>query len=635
MSLKAPKRLGPNYVGTFTTEAIVLPQDHKWVELRLEGAFPQGTTTVVSVLDGAMREIPGLSDLENTTVDLSEVLGSQRVHLRVTMRTPLNTTTPVLDSLVVTWRALRPPEVHGVNVSEPSVYRTGSVDLALNITDEHDPLEDLQVAVWYCPSGTEDWSDVLISDIELVDGRWTCVFAPSIALPVGTYDLRVRAIDTDGWSSPYVEFPDVLEVLNNLPTAPVIAIDPEDAMTTSVLKAVRVVQSVDVENPTPTYRFRWYRDGEVVEDLTGETVPPWYTAKGENWTVEARAFDGDEEGPPGIAWRVIVNSPPGVKAPLPGPIMDEDTVLEDGMDLNEGFEDPDLDELDWSMGSEPLHLLVDIDPTTGQVTFRPEANWSGVEEVTFLASDGEYEANQTVSVTVRPVNDAPWFVKVDDEPVPDGTVTRTVNQGEVLEITVEVADNEDDELVFSANTSAVEVEPGTGRISFQPGNLDVGTLNLTLRVREAMTADLWDSLSISIVVENVNDPMEDPVILRPGDGDRFEVGENMTLEGTCFDPDLVHGQVLEFSWSSNISGLLGNGPLLVINMTRSGNHTITLTVSDGDHEKSVSIVVMIEEPPPPDLPPRKEEEGIPVWLIILLVLIVCGALGLLLLVRYK
>jgi hypothetical protein len=636
-AVMAPKRMGPSYVGTFDTEAINLPKDHKWVDLTLDATIPEGTTVRVSVLDGNMREIHGLADLTNMTVDLSEVLGSQRIHVRVTISTPLNTTSPVLDSLVVTWRELRSPLVQDMEVSEPQVYRTGSVDLTINITDEHDAPADLQVAIWYRKSGGTSWNDALISDIELVDGRWTCVFSPSIALPVGMYDFRVRATDTDGWFLPLVEFPGMLEVLNNLPTAPVIDIEPEAPLTTSVLTAVRVEQSVDIENPSLTYRFRWYRDGELVANLTGETVPTSYTSKGENWSVEVRAFDGDDEGPPGIAWRVVSNAAPQRRAPMADPILDEDTVLEAGLDLTEAFEDPDLDDLEWSLGSDPQHLVVEINATTGLVTIRPEANWSGTEEVVFIASDGEYEANQTVKVTVRPVNDAPWFVRVDGKPVPDGPVTRTVKQGEVLEMTVEVLDNEDDELAFGTNSSLVEVDPLTGTITFRPGNGDVGTHNLTLKVHEAMAPDLGDTLTISIVVENVNDEMDEPVILRPGDSANFEVGENFTLEGMCHDPDLIHGQVLEFSWSSNVSGLLGTGPVMVINLTEPGTHNITLTVSDGDYERSVSISVVIietEVPPPPDDVSR-EEGGIPLWLLLLLVLIIVGVLGAVYVIRTR
>ncbi len=638
LAVMAPKRLGPRYVGTFVTETITLPQDHKWVNLSLDGTLPEGTTMRLSVLDGGMREVHGLEDLTNWTVDMSEGLLGRKIHLKITLSTFLNTTTPILDSLVVNWRALRPPEVSGMEVGEPRVYRTGEVGLTFNITDEHDGPEDLRVEVGYRANGSTTWNDAMISSIEFNDGNWTCVFSPGIALPIGPCDFRVRATDTDQWSSPYVEFPAMLEVLNNLPTAPLVDISPARARTTSVLTAERVGQSVDVENPSPTYHFRWYRDGEPVANLAGETVPPSYTSRGENWTVEVRAFDGDDEGPPGIAWRVIANSAPELSAPLQDPMLDEDTVLEDGLDLSTAFEDPDLDSLEWSLGSQPLHLVVDIDGTTGLVTIRPEANWSGMEEIVLLASDGEYEANQTVKVTVRPVNDAPRFVRVDGQPLPEGPVTRTMGQGDLIEMEVDVEDNEGDELVFSCNTSLIEVDQETGTVRYRPGNEDVGTLDFTLEVHEVNAPDLKDTLMFSLGIENVNDEMEEPQILRPDDGDRFDAGENFTLEGTCNDPDLIHGQVLNFSWSSNRSGQLGSGPDVTLNLTEPGTHLITLTVSDPDYHRSVTIQVVIEEveePQPPDDDRREEGGGLPMWLLILLVLMIIGALGAVFLIRTR
>jgi len=67
----------------------------------------------------------------------------------------------------------------------------------------------------------------------------------------------------------------------------------------------------------------------------------------------------------------------------------------------------------------------------------------------------------------------------------------------------------------------------------------------------------------------------------------------------------VYGQILNYSWSSNLSGHLGYGSSLNIALTDVGTHVITLTVTDGGFEKRATVTVVITpkdvvEPPPPN-----------------------------------
>ena len=58
-----------------------------------------------------------------------------------------------------------------------------------------------------------------------------------------------------------------------------------------------------------------------------------------------------------------------------------------------------------------------IDETTGIVTLSSGENWNGMEDITFVASDGELQATMTVTVWVLAVNDMPWFAAVNGEPI--------------------------------------------------------------------------------------------------------------------------------------------------------------------------------------------------------------------------
>jgi hypothetical protein len=200
-------------------------------------------------------------------------------------------------------------------------------------------------------------------------------------------------------------------------------------------------------------------------------------------------------------------------------------------------------------------------------------------------------------------------------------------QGETLEIVFEIDDIEGDEMYSSVNTSTMVFDEIGRRITLQTTNDDVGTIRFGL--------SLWDEGSINdkrvinfeIRVENKNDPPGDPRITSPTDGLDFDINESFSLIATCDDPDIPLGQVLTFSWSSNISGHLGIGKSLVVQMAEDGDHLITLTISDGEFERTASINIIINpddviDDDPPDKPKPGDDKGIPIWMLGALAIIV-------------
>jgi hypothetical protein len=540
-----------------------------------------------------------------------------------------------LDDLWLNWtdRVERIPEVTGMEVESASVYRAEETVLWIDVKDEYDLTRELQVVVQHRLNGTTgSWETYLLGSMEFDRDmeRWMVTVRPRVSALLGVFDFRANVRDKDLMTSPWMEFPGVLEVLNNLPSAPEVRITPSKALTTSTLEAMIETASLDVETPSVTYHYKWYRNGVPVENATDKTLSSFYTSKGQNWSVEVRAFDGEEEGPPSVAWRMIDNTPPQVKGDLPDPEFDEDTTDTNWLDLSLAFEDPDGDALTWSLMEEDENLAVTIDPETGQVTMVPDPDWSGEAILTFLASDGEFNVTQTVTVRVVPVNDVPTFVTIDGRPVSGGPIEYTIKQGERLEIRFETADVEGDEVLATVNTSAVVLDVGAGLIAFEPDNDDVGVLHFSLTIYDDVSPNLKVTLDFIITVENENDPMENLQISNPGTGARFFVNQSFLLTATCDDPDLIFGQVLTYTWESNISGVLGHGSSLEISMTDVGTHLITVTVRDPDYEMSVTIEVQIrtrQNGPPPPPPPSDDTEGLnwTMMLGVIAVLVVVGA----------
>jgi hypothetical protein len=532
-----------------------------------------------------------------------------------------------VDNLWLNWtkRVHRPPQILDLQLSTSTVYRSNSVTLWINATDEYDPPKDLRVIVEYRLNGTIQWITKLMNPSILKNGAWTLEFRTRIDTSLGLYDFKVSVKDSD-WQESSMEFHNVLEVFNNIPTAPEVHIAPDQAVTTSPLRVEIVIAAYDVENSGLTYRYQWYLDGDLMESMTSDTVDPSSTHKGQNWSVEVRSFDGEDEGHPAWAWKVIQNMAPVPKNPLPNPEIDEDWVDTDWLNLMGAFEDLDGDPIIWTVNVQPQFISVEIDDTTGQVTLRPKADWNGRENVTFVASDGELQATQTVTVNVHPVNDIPRFVSIDGNPIDQDPLEYTIKQYQLLTIDVLVVDVEGNELVFDANTTLVEIDSMTGDIRFEPDNDAVGTHYFSLTVWDIISASEKVSVNFKVVVENVNDVMEDPRITNPSDGDEFLANQSFLLSVFCSDPDTQHGQELNFTWTSNSSGLLGYGSSLTVRLLEPGVHVLTVTVTDGEFEKIATIGIIIEEVddgPPPNGQNGDDGKGFPTSLL-LAVLVILG-----------
>jgi hypothetical protein len=516
-----------------------------------------------------------------------------------------------LDDLWVNWtpRVERPPMVRGIELTEASIHRLSTVYAWLNVSDEYDPPKDLGVQLEHRLEGETRWVDWMVANIELRDGRWRAEITPGKDCDVGIYQFRVLVWDSDDMNSGWTEVDGTLEVLNNPPSRPEITLGPLAPTTESTLQVSIIRSGTDKEGGALSLRFHWFKNGAPITDLTGDRVPPERTSKGQNWSVEVRAFDGDDEGPPATAWVVIQNSPPVVKGEIPEPTLDEDTE-DTSIEMWRLFTDPDGDALVWSVNQEPEHISVEIDPDTGFVTLTPDIDWFGEETLTFTASDGEYSVEATVVVTVNPVNDIPRFVSVNGEPLTGDAVTINVLQDGTLVVVIGAEDREGDELVFSIDSDLVELNASTGELRYTPTNEDIGSFQVVLTMADVVSPGDTRELTITIIVKNVNDPPTTPRITSPTSTTVIEVNDTLTFEGISEDPDELHGQTLTYSWSSDVSGHLGDGRVLEVTFTEAGTHTITLTVSDGEHQVTSTIQIQVNapEPPPPPEPPKEKKE---------------------------
>jgi hypothetical protein len=97
---------------------------------------------------------------------------------------------------------------------------------------------------------------------------------------------------------------------NEAPAAPVIELSSGSATTEDDLRVVVISNAGDPDGDAVTYSYLWFKDGALVDDQVGDTVPADVTAKGEAWRVVVVASDGALDGPPAEAEVTILNTAP-------------------------------------------------------------------------------------------------------------------------------------------------------------------------------------------------------------------------------------------------------------------------------------------------------------------------------------
>jgi hypothetical protein len=107
--------------------------------------------------------------------------------------------------------------------------------------------------------------------------------------------------------------------------------------------------------------------------------------------------------------------PPEIYNPVDNFEITEDTVDNNTINLYSWFKDLNGDKLTFRVeGDEYIEITISQD--NGTVILKPEHNWNGKETLTFYAEDITGEVSDEVRITVIPVNDPPYSVKIT-EPV--------------------------------------------------------------------------------------------------------------------------------------------------------------------------------------------------------------------------
>lgn len=248
--------------------------------------------------------------------------------------------------------------------------------------------------------------------------------------------------------------------------------------------------------------------------------------------------------------------------------------------------DVDGDALTFEIVTQPAHgAVVLLDSAAGTFTYTPEANFWGTDSFTFRVSDGVLESvPATVTVTVRPVNDAPavpselHFSTLEDTPVSG---------------TLEGSDVDGDAIVFNIISTAAHgtlvVDSSTGAFTYAPNADYSGSDGFRYRVSDG--SDLSDPVLVTIEVQAVADaPIVENVVVTTDEDTRVAV----TLVGS--DPDsgetrnLVY-TVLTQPAHGKLSGT-GRNLFFMPESNYSGDDGFTYQASDGELTSNIGQVTI-------------------------------------------
>ncbi len=237
--------------------------------------------------------------------------------------------------------------------------------------------------------------------------------------------------------------------------------------------------------------------------------------------------------------------------------------------------DVDGDELTYSINNAPEGMEISAD---GLISWTPGEGVTTSGEITVTVSDGELTDNQSFTIAVTAVNDAPEITS---------TAVTSATEDEEYSYQVEADDAEGDELTYSLSNAPEGMEiSAVGLITWTPGEGVTTSGEITVTVSDG---DLTDTQTFTIAVTAVNDAPEitSTAIISATEDSEY----SYQVEATDVD-----GDELTYSLSNAPDGMEISADGLITwtpggEVTTSGE--ITVTVSDGELTDTQSFTITV------------------------------------------
>lgn len=325
-----------------------------------------------------------------------------------------------------------------------------------------------------------------------------------------------------------------------------------------------------------------------------------YSTELSDQTVPVRVTDGYSWDVSNLSIHIIgVNDPPVIRAIEPLLIIEEtETIISFAPYISD--EDNETSDLTLMMDDPAVINITGQSATFLYQAFEPE------HTIRLSVSDKIDVVFSNFSVRIVPVNDAPKILGIGELEPP---YEIHLNEGTERWYEVEVYDEDDTLFEYSVDSDwegIIMFSNGTIMLRAQKGDIDNYLASVTVKD----SGGLSDTIEISIVIVNVNDPPGIPVITSPANHSYFEVSSDVYFSIHIEDPDIPLGQVLTVRCVSNLSGQLFDGTSIgdlsfSISNLSVGEHHISVIVSDGEYERQASVEINIIKP---HTEPQEEDE---------------------------
>jgi PKD repeat protein len=234
--------------------------------------------------------------------------------------------------------------------------------------------------------------------------------------------------------------------------------------------------------------------------------------------------------------------------------------------------DPDGDALSYSVSDLPIGANF-----LGQTfNWTPEYTQADNYDVTFSVSDGSAIDWEKITITVGNVNRPPVLTPIGSQ---------TVNEGQLLEITITGSDPDGDAVTYSATGLPSGATFANRTFSWTPDYTQEGNYDVTFTVSDG---SLSVSEIVTITVGNVNRPP----VLTPIGNRTINEGQLLEITITGSDPD---GDALTYSTSVLPSGATFANRIFswTPGYDQAGDYQVTFNVSDGELGASETIVITV------------------------------------------
>ena len=249
--------------------------------------------------------------------------------------------------------------------------------------------------------------------------------------------------------------------------------------------------------------------------------------------------------------------------------------------------DANEDLITYSLDNSSKSKGMSIDAVSGEFKWRPSEVHDGLHSVTVKAFDGELTGSETFEITVAEVNLPPAL---------DEILNQEIDEGEELVFSVSAKDNDFSiqDLIYSIDSKSIQkgmsINSSDGSFSWHPTEDQDGSHSVTFRVSDGIDSD---AITISITVKEVNarpkiEEIKDIVVFE-------EANIEFIVEGV--DADLNDQLTFSLDSVSVSKGVSIDQKTGIITWSpgkdQYGDHTITVTVSDGQISSEKSFIITV------------------------------------------